>query len=335
MDRYARQKVYSHIGNEGQEKLLKSRVAIIGMGALGTVAANNLGRTGIGFLRLVDRDYVELTNLQRQILYNEEDAKNSTPKVIAGAAHLFEINSEITYEPIIADVNSANIEDFIKDVDLVIDATDNFPVRLLINEACDKHQIPWIYCAALGSEGMTLNILPQSEGPCLRCFIDENKTAGHTCSSYGVINMATMTMASLQTAEALKILLGDHEAVRKELLAVDLWNNSFNLIPMQKSDNCPVCVNHEYHHLNQAPGSYTTALCGTDSIQVVPPKGKPVDFKVLGSRLEKIGQVTLTSYSLKYSDAKYEFTLFLDGRAIIKNVIDENQAKSVYTEYIW
>ncbi|MCL2864416.1 MAG: ThiF family adenylyltransferase [Lachnospiraceae bacterium] len=333
MERYARQTVYHHIGKEGQKKLLHARVTIIGMGALGTVAANNLCRSGVGFLRMIDRDYVELSNLQRQILYDETDVKASLPKVIAATNHLKAINSDIHFEPVIADVNSANIGDFIKDVDLVLDATDNLPIRLLINESCIKFHIPWIYCAALGSEGMTLNILPDSNGPCLRCFIDETKSTEQTCSSYGVLNMTTNIMASLQTSEALKILLTSDE-IRKELLCVDLWENTFQLIPLQKNEHCPVCVEHKYKLLEQMPGAYTTSLCGTDSIQVIPAGNRKIDLAIFAERLKKIGTVHLTPYSLTFIDNRYEIHLFQDGRSIIKHVLDENQAKSVYTEYI-
>ena len=333
MDRYARQTVFSQIGKDGQEKLLHSRVTIIGLGALGTVAANNLCRTGVGYLRIIDRDYVELTNLQRQVLYNEEDVKQSLPKVIAAANHLAKVNSEIIIEPIIADVNPSNIEEFIKDADLILDATDNFEIRLLINEACDKYQIPWIYCAALGSEGMTLNILPGQEGPCLKCFLGDAKSSGHSCSTFGVLNMATTTIASIQTAEAVKILLGA-DSIRKDLLAIDLWKNYFNTIELKKDEDCPICVHHKYEYLGKIMGSYTTTLCGSDSVQVVPPTPKKINFSTLADKLRKAGTVQLSPYSLKFSDDKYEITLFQDGRAIIKGAIDGNQAKSIYTEHL-
>ena len=334
MERYARQSVFSRIGKEGQEKLLRSRVTIIGVGALGTVAANNLCRAGVGYIRMVDRDYVELTNLQRQILFTEDDANQSIPKAIAAFNHLSRVNSEITMEPIVSDVNPSNIEDMIKDADLVIDATDNFEIRLLINEACDKHGTPWIYCGALGSEGMTMNILPGSGGPCLRCFIsDDSSASSHTCSTFGVLNMLTNTMASIQTAEALKILIGS-DAVRRELLTLDLWSNRFDMIELVRDEDCPVCVHKRYDRLNTIVGSYTTSICGTNSIQIVPPKTVNVDFARLAEKLSQIGSVRHNQFTLTFSDDKYEFTLFQDGRAMIRNAIDENNAKSVYTEYI-
>ena len=334
MDRYARQTVFGHIGVEGQEKLLKSKVTIIGMGALGTVSANNLCRAGVGYIRMVDRDYVELTNLQRQVLYTEDDAKQSLPKVIAASNHLSKVNSEIILEPIIADVNPANIEGLVSDADLVLDATDNFEIRMLINEACHKYRKPWIYCGALGSVGMTMNILQDADTPCLRCFFNESDSSGgESCSTFGVLNMITVTMASIQSAEALKIILGS-DSVRREILSVNLWDNCFDTIEIQKNTDCPICVHNRYKHLGKATGSYTTALCGSDSVQIVPPHPLKVDFNLLAERLKKIGDVRVSPYSLRFSDSKYDIMLFQDGRAIIKNTIDGNNAKSVYSEYI-
>ena len=334
MERYARQTVFQHIGNEGQKKLLSSKVTIIGMGALGTVAANNLARAGIGYIRMADRDYIELTNLQRQVLYNEDDAAQSLPKVIAACNHLSKVNSEIIFEPVITDVNPSNIEGLISDVDLVLDANDNFEIRLLINEACNKYSIPWIYCGALGSVGMTMNILPYDDSPCLRCFLGESvSSTGESCSTVGVLNMLTVTMASLQTAEAVKILLGS-DRIRRELLTLDIWENRFDAIKLEKDPDCPICVHKGYEYLGKAAGSYTTNLCGSDSVQIVPPRPVKVDFARLADKLKKIGTVDVSPYMLRFSDNKYEITLFQDGRAIIKNAIDGNNAKSIYAEYI-
>jgi adenylyltransferase/sulfurtransferase len=326
--------IFSHIGKEGQSRLLKSKVAIIGMGALGTVSANNLCRSGLGFIRMVDRDYVELSNLQRQILFNEDDANLRLPKVIAARDHLSKVNSEITLEPIIADVNSSNIEQIVRNVDLVLDATDNWEVRMLINEACCEYKIPWIYCAALGSEGMTMNILPEEDKPCLRCFIPGTSSAPeHSCSTFGVLNMITSVIASTQTAEAIKILIGS-DSVRKELLSVDLWRNHTAAIEIKKNPDCPVCVHKQYEYLGKVSGSYTTKICGSNSVQIVPAKTVAVDFPALAQRLEKTGVVSFNQYSLIFSNGNYEIMLFGDGRAMIKNAIDENNAKSIYTEYI-
>ena len=330
-DRYARQSVFHRIGKDGQKKLLQSKVTVIGVGALGTVSVNNLCRAGIGHLRFVDRDYVELTNLQRQMIFTESDAKERLPKAIAAYNYLSKVNSEIILEPIVADVNPGNVESLIEDADLVLDATDNFEIRLLLNEACHKNKKPWIYGGALGSIGMTLNIL--GDGPCLACFMNENTGSAHTCSTFGVMSMVTNVISSIQASEAIKILLKS-EDVRKEMLTLDLWGNSYDVVELSKNEDCPVCVHGRYTRLNEHKGAYTTSICATDSIQVVPSKPVKPDFVRLAEKLEKIGNVRQNPYTLTFSDDKYEFVLFQDGRAMIKNVIDENNAKSVYMEYI-
>jgi len=304
------------------------------MGALGTVSANNLCRSGVGHIRMVDRDYVELTNLQRQILYTEDDARQSLPKAIAAYHHLSEVNSEITLEPVIADVNPSNIEGLVSGVDLVLDATDNWETRFLMNEICHKHNIPWIYGAALGGEGMTMNILPEDDKPCLRCFMGgAMPPPSHSCSTFGVLNMITNAIASIQAAEAIKVLTGSG-SVRAELLSVDLWANSIAAIEIKKNDDCPVCVHNQYEYFGKIGGAYTTSLCGNNSVQVVPSSPAKADFRALAEKLKAVGTVRFGEYTLVFSDDKYEITLFLDGRAIIKNAIDGNNAKSIYTEYI-
>ncbi|MCL2063880.1 MAG: ThiF family adenylyltransferase [Candidatus Cloacimonetes bacterium] len=347
MERYSRQIVFSEIGEERQKILLNSRVAILGLGALGTVSANNLCRSGIGNLRLIDRDYVELSNLQRQMLYDEIDAKERLPKAIAAANHLAKINSEIVIEPVIKDVNSSNIEDLIKDVDLVLDATDNWEIRFLLNEACHFLKKPWIYCAALGSEGMTMNIMAGDNNPCLKCFLPNKiSNQGQSCSTFGVLNMATMAIASVQSAEALKILISNHRTQNDfdtysqnpcqwgQLFTIDLWKNHSANVKFQKNPDCPVCALGNYEYFGKLSGSYTTNLCGTNSIQIVPATSINVDFSVLANKLSSIGNVKYNQYYLNFADNKYEIMLFKDGRAIIKNAIDANNAKSIYTEYL-
>ena len=334
MERYARQMVFSHIGVAGQDKLLQAKVAIIGMGALGTVSANNLCRAGIGYIRMADRDFVELVNLQRQILFDEEDVRQHLPKVIAAANHLARVNSEVALAPVIADVNSSNIEQIIAGMDLVLDATDNWEIRLLINEACHARQIPWIYCGAIGGEGMTMNILPGEDQPCLRCFVSGVPTAPeHSCSTFGVLNMITNIIASAQTAEALKILLKS-DSVRQELLSVDLWGNHTAKVKINKNPTCPVCVHRQYEYLGKAGGARTTSICGGNALQITPAQPVTVDFADLAAKLAPAGQVTYNQYSLAFSDGAYEIMLFGDGRALIKNAPDENKARSIYTEYL-
>ena len=335
VERYARQVVFGPIGREGQDTLLRSKVTIIGMGALGTVLANCLCRSGVGHIRMVDRDYVELSNLQRQLLYDEDDAAERLPKAIAAYRRLSAVNSEITLEPLVSDVNPANIGGLLSGADLVLDATDNWETRFLINEACSAYTIPWIYCGALGGTGMTMNILPKDGGPCLRCLMQKPAAPSqHSCSTYGVMNMVTNAIASAQAAEAIKLLTGSG-SVRQGLLVIDLWENHFDVLPVPRDGDCPVCVHKRYEYFGRASASsYATAVCGSDSIQVVPAAPRTADFQDLSERLKKIGTVRFNQFTLIFSDGRYEITLFQDGRAMIKNAIDGSNAKSVYAEYI-
>ena len=245
-DRYSRQIAFYGIGEAGQEKLSGSRVAIIGLGALGTIASNNLCRAGVGFIRLIDKDCVELVNLHRQALYNEEDAAGSIPKASAAFKHLAKINSGITLDPVVAEVNAANIEAMIKDVDLALDCTDNIETRSLINEACDKLRKPWIYAGILGSAGLTMNIIPEKTA-CFRCLYPDPPLPGDypTCADVGVLNGVTAVIASIESAEALKILIGSPE-VRRNLFQIDVWNNGSGYISLEKNPDCPVCGRHVY-----------------------------------------------------------------------------------------
>jgi adenylyltransferase/sulfurtransferase len=332
--RYSRQVIYENIGEEGQQRLLDATVAIIGMGALGTVSANNLCRAGVGRLKLIDRDYVELSNLQRQTLYNEDDVREEKPKAMAAFDHLSRVNSSIRLEPVIADVSPSNIEEIISGCDLVLDCTDNFEVRRLINEACDRMRIPWIYCGAIGSTCMTMNIIP-GETPCFLCFSGESsaRESGQTCSTVGVLNMATGIASSMQTAEAVKLLTGSPD-LRRNLFFMDVWENIAQFIDVKKDPECPVCVKHEYTSLGKPAGSYSTHLCGRNEIQVVPNERRDVDFGKLAASLSSHGEAVFNSYMLKFTGASFTIKLFRDGRAIIGNAKDASHAKSIYTEYI-
>ncbi|MDR0886683.1 MAG: ThiF family adenylyltransferase [Clostridiales Family XIII bacterium] len=335
IDRYKKQIIFYGIGEAGQQKLLKSRVTIIGMGALGSVIANGLARAGVGYLRLIDRDYVDWSNLQRQVLFTEEDAKENLPKVIATKNHLTEINSEIEIEAISSDVNSSNIEGFIQDVDLVVDGTDNFEIRGLINEACDKHQVKWIYGGALASGGATMNILQGEETPCFRCFMDELPEEGtyDTCSTVGVTNAITGIIASFEVSEAIKILT-DSDAVSTQYLAIDTYDNLIDYIDVEKNPNCPVCGQKQYTQLDSPAGSLSTSLCGTDSWQVASAANKKINLKLLAARLENVGDVNYTKFILSFKNEEVSFKIFPDGRAIFENVRDGIAAKTAYAEYI-
>ncbi len=254
-ERYSRQIVFKEIGEEGQEKLRNSKVVVIGMGALGTVIANNLCRAGVGHLRLVDRDLVEISNLQRQTIYNERDVRHNLPKAVAAVQHLQKVNSEITLEPVVNDVNSGNMEKLMEGMDLVLDGTDNLETRFLINDACHKHNLPWIYGGALMSSGMTMNIIP-GETPCIRCISPDLPGPGSypTCSTAGVLGMITGIIASLESAEAMKILIGSPK-VSKSLCMVDVWENNIYYLEVKKSPECPTCGQGHYDFLNKNKGS--------------------------------------------------------------------------------
>ena len=334
LERYKRQITYHNIGEEGQEKLISSRVCIIGTGALGSIIANNLCRAGVGFLRLIDRDIVEEVNLQRQILFTERDVKDGLTKVEAAFNHLSQINSEVTIEPITADVNSSNVERFISDVDLVIDGTDNFEIRFLLNEACIKNGIKWIYGGVVASGGATMNIL-LGDNPCFRCFMTEMPEPGSydTCSSIGVLNSITGIIGSYEASEAMKILLGSDE-ISHELLAIDIWDNSIDYLEVEKNPDCPVCIHGKYEMLNAPVSSYTVSLCGQDAWQVVPDGDHQIDIKAISEKLTNAGEVKLTKFMLSFKNESVEFKLFPDGRAIVNDVKDGSVARSIYAEYI-
>jgi adenylyltransferase/sulfurtransferase len=334
LERYKRQITFDGIGAEGQRKLTAARVCVIGVGAAGTIIANTLCRAGVGFLRLVDRGFVEETNLLRQIFFTERDVPANTPKAIAAANHLSEMNGSVALEPVVTDVNSSNIENLVRDVDLVLDGTDNFETRFLINEACHKHHIPWIYGGTVASGGAAMNIR-WDDGPCFRCFMPEIPEAGSypTCSSAGVIQPVTSIIASYQSAEALKILTGAEEAVSRQYLAIDVWDNMAEYIEVEKNADCPVCGRGEYELLDKPASSYAVSLCGQDAWQVIPEGISGADFTALANRLEKLGAVTTSEFLLRFDGDGVSFKLFPDGRAIISGAHDDASARATYAEY--
>jgi len=334
MDRYSRQVLVVRIGKSGQEKLSKSRVLVIGCGALGTVIANNLVRAGIGYIKIVDRDYVELDNLQRQMLFDEEDVEKEMPKALAAGDKLRKINSSIEIEAEVKDVHRKNIEELIKDIDIVLDGTDNFETRFLINDACFKHNIPWIYGAALSTYAMTTNIVPRAT-PCFRCIISSLPAPGSmdTCDTVGVLNAITSLIASIQSNEAIKILLADRD-INRELLVIDLINNSFVKIPVKKRDDCPLCRDGKFEYLDKKGPSEAIKLCGREMIQITPQREMEVPLEDLKGKLESIGDASYLGSLLKFRVDKYELIIFPDGRAFIKGTIDEEIAKSLYAKYI-
>jgi adenylyltransferase/sulfurtransferase len=331
-ERYSRQILFSPIGEAGQETLLQSKVAIIGCGALGTFQAAALARAGVGTLIILDRDYVEPSNLQRQWLFEEQDARDNMPKAAAAARAIARINSGTTVIPHITDLNPTNIEDLLGDADLLLDATDNFETRYLVNEFALSIGKPWIYGAAVGSYGITMPILPGTSA-CLQCLYPEPPTSGQpTCETAGVLGSITATIAAIQTADAIKLLSGHQPRLR--ITTIDVWNGSVRQIDQPPRDpQCPACgPNPEFPYLNgekRAPIS----LCGRDAVQIHE-RSKPLDLIELKSRLEKLAPVRANEFALRFFPSPYEMTIFPDGRAIIKGTIDVGVARSLYAKYI-
>ncbi len=339
-DRYQKQKLFHGIGEAGQAALAEARVLICGCGALGCVLVDTLARAGVGFLRIVDRDFVELSNLQRQVLFDEQDVVDRVPKAIAAASRVARINSEIQVEPIVADVNYANITQLAEGVDLMLDGTDNFEVRFLMNDYAHETGLPWIYTGCVGAHGQTMTIFP-GESACLRCLIENVPEPGttETCDTAGVIGPAINVIASLEAVDALKILSGQRSLVRPVLRVVDVWDGSFrtmNVESLRESARCPACFGGERKWLRGETGSQTSVLCGRNAVQVSPPPGARLDLDELAGRLRGSGTVTQNPFLLRLqlTDPDYDLTIFPDGRAIIQGTDDVAQARSLYARYV-
>ena len=332
-ERYSRQILFRPIGAEGQAKLLRSSVVIIGCGALGTAQANALVRAGVGWVRIVDRDFVEASNLQRQILFDESDAASNLPKAVAAERKLKLINSDVRVEGIVADAESHNIEDLVGGFQLILDGTDNFSTRYLINDVSVKLGIPWIYGAVVASYAATLTVIP-SRTPCLACvFPKPPQGMQDTCETVGVIAPAVAWAASIQVTEALKVLLGRFEELHGSLLACDLWKNRFQQIKPSINSACRVCGAREFTHM-EASSAPSTTLCGRDAVQISQRDSRGLDLEVLRTRLAKFGVVRGNEYLLRCYLGEFDLTIFPDGRAIIKGTHDSAVARSLYAKYI-
>ncbi|MFM9905479.1 MAG: ThiF family adenylyltransferase [Pyrinomonadaceae bacterium] len=335
-ERYTRQILFSVIGEAGQARLLNSRVLLVGCGALGAVHAEMLARAGVGHLRIVDRDFVEFTNLQRQTLFNESNAAERLPKVIAAKTRIAEINSEIDVEAIIADVNYSNIEPLITGCDLVLDGTDNFQVRYLLNDACVKNGVTWIYGAAVSSYGTTMTIIP-GKTPCLRCIFDEMPDAGSspTCDTAGVIMPIIATVAATQVAEAMKILVGDLKSLHGSLMQFDVWANDRQRIKLgEPNPDCKTCGKHNYEFLDAEAQEFSAVLCGRDAVQIAPPKPIELNLLDLAARLRKLGEVKENKYLVRFMTGDLELAVFRDGRAIVKGTDDMATARGLYAKFV-
>ena len=331
-DRYSRQRLFAPIGHQGQERIRAARVAVVGCGAIGATTCTLLARAGVGTLRIVDRDYVEESNLQRQILFDEEDARQSLPKAAAAASKLAGINSQIALEPHIADLTPQTIA-LLEGVDLILDCSDNFETRYLINDFAVKSRLPWVYAAAVGSYLVTMNVLPQ-ESACLACiFPDAPRGTFATCETAGIVNSAANMVASIQVTEALKLLIGARLKLRRTLLSFDLWSNERSEVSASSpSLDCRVCGERIFDHLEGKARAQIT-LCGRNSVQIHE-RERPVDFLEMSSRLSPHGEVRYNDMVLKFWREAYEMTLFRDGRAIIKGTTDPAMARSLYARFV-
>lgn len=336
LQRYSRQMLLPQFGVAGQERLSRARVVVIGVGALGTVLASGVVRAGVGFVRLVDRDFIEEHNLQRQLLYDEDDIAANLPKAVAAALKLRRVNHHVMIEPVVADVNPNNVEALIADCDLVLDGGDNFEVRMLVNDACLKHRRPWIYGAAIGTYGMTMPFLP-GDGPCFRCLLADVPAPGSTdtCDTVGVLGTVPQVIAGLQVTEALKLLTGHSEALCRDLRYFDLWTADMERVRLQKSDTpCPACDEGRYEFLDSREGTWATALCGHEAVQITMRGTAQVDLARLAERLRAVGQVVCNEYLLRLSVDGYELTVFNGGRTIIRGCTDPTVARALYARYI-
>jgi adenylyltransferase/sulfurtransferase len=332
-DRYSRQTRFTPLGPAGQQRLSQSRVAIVGCGALGAVQAASLARAGVGHLRLIDRDIVELSNLQRQFLFTESDAAAQRPKAAAAAHALAQANSQITLEPHVTDLNPANIEDLLEQVDLVLDATDNFETRYLVNDFCVERGIPWIYGAAVGAYGLAFPILP-NHGPCLRCvYPDPPSGTQPTCETAGVLNTITSTIATWQSALATRLLTTGTASLPHTIATFDTWDFKTRQIPITRDPQCPCCAARRFEYLDgrvRAPIS----LCGRNAVQIHE-RLASLDLHALELQLAGLGTVRRNDFALRFEpDSAHELTIFPDGRAIIKGTTNVGIAKSLYAKYL-
>ncbi len=331
-DRYSRQVLFKEIGAEGQNKLARSRIVIVGCGATGSALASLLARSGIGTLRILDRDYVERSNLQRQALFDEEDARESVPKAIAAARQIARFNSQIVVQPHVQDLTPANVDSLLGGCDLILDGTDNFETRYLVNDYALKTSVAWIYAAAVGSYAVTMNILP-GETACLACmFPDPPRGTVESCETAGILNSAVNLVASLAATEALKFLVGLRSKMRRTLLSWDVWTNErAEMAATHPRTGCQACSGNFVHLAGEGRPHIT--LCGRNSVQIHE-RQRPVDFAELSARLQPHGEVRHNEFVLKFWREPYEMTLFRDGRAIVKGTTDTAIARSLYARFV-
>ena len=335
-NRYSRQILFSPIGASGQQRVMKGRVVLIGCGGLGTVLADILVRAGVGFLRIVDRDFVEESNLQRQLLFDLQDVKNNMPKAVAARRRLRAINPEVEIEAVVKDVDSSSIISLVKGVDIILDGTDNFEIRFLINDVAVSQNKPWIYGGAVGSSGMTATIIP-GETPCLRCIFEEAPPPGTTptCDNAGVLASIIHIIASIQASEALKLLSGAKGDITSGLLFIDVWECEYRKIEMHNArDDCDTCGKRNFEYLNAQRGSFVTSICGRNAVQVSWKEDLKINLSEVAQTLKSSGNVTVNKFMMKFSNEEATITLFPDGRAIVEGTSDTQRARELYAKFI-
>jgi adenylyltransferase/sulfurtransferase len=334
--RYSRQVLLPKIGAEGQRRLIGSRALVVGVGALGTALASLLVRAGCGFVRLVDRDFIELDNLQRQALFDEDDIAAGLPKAVAAASKLRRANTSVTVEPVVADVTATNILQLLEGCHVVLDGSDNVETRLLLNDACLKLRVPWVYGAAIGMTGATMPIVP-GQGPCFRCIVPSQPAPGAlpTCETAGVLGTVPQIVASFQVTEAIKLLTGHAAELVTQMRYVDAWAGTVEALEIRKGNEpCLACDLSRFEFLERAKGGGSAKMCGRTAVQVDPGKVAAPDFQTLSARLAPLGEVRFNAYMLRFHIGDKEIVLFPDGRAIIKGTADEGAARALYARYL-
>ncbi len=336
MSRYSRQELFQGIGPAGQERIRRANVVVVGCGALGSTLAETMTRAGVGSLTVVDRDFVEESNLQRQSLFDEEDVARGLPKAAAAEARLRRINSEVEVRGVVADLAVDNARNLLSGAALVLDGTDNFETRFLVNDVCVREGIPWVYGACVGSYGLALLVRPRVS-PCLRCVLEEMPApgSGPTCDTAGVVGPIVQVIAGIQAAEGLKVLAGRTDALLRGIVTVDLWQGHFDLMDLTgRAPWCPACTEERYDYAAPAAAASSAVLCGRDAVQIRASHAGELDLRALAARLAGVGEVKANEYLVRFVGGGAEIVVFADGRAIVKGVRDVAQARSVYARYV-
>jgi adenylyltransferase/sulfurtransferase len=336
-DRYSRQTRFASLGPDGQAKLLAARIAVVGCGALGSVVAMTLARAGVGFLRLIDRDVPEISNLPRQVLFDEADVAAGLPKAVAAARQLGRINSQISIEPIVADLMAMNVAELLGGIDVIVDGTDNFEARFLVNEFACRHGVPWVHGGAIGAEGRVMTVVP-GRTACLRCLIPEPPAPGSlaTCDTAGIIGPAALVVGAVEAAEAMKLVVGSGDKAGNRLLVCDLWENIWRTVDVSSlaTVGCPTCRGGDYPWLEGRLGARPTPLCGRDAVQV-PSAGGAVDLAAIAARLAAVGSVVANRWIVRAEvEEGIQLSVFADGRAIVSGTREEAKARAIVSRYL-